>query len=251
MDIYIEKNFEDLSKFAAKIIADHVRQNPNIVLGLATGSTPVGTYKELVRMHKDEELDFSKVVTFNLDEYYNISPSNPQSYNYYMRENLFNHININFDNIHIPCGEVSDVEKFCKMYDEEIIKYGGIDLQILGIGENGHIGFNEPDNALDVATHLTSLNESTIKANSSFFESIEDVPTKAITMGLGSIMKSKEIILLANGDKKAKIISKILTSGKAMTEIPASALLLHKNVTVILDESAASIYKLQRIEELK
>ncbi len=242
MQIYIEKDYCQLSKRAARIIADEINQKPDIVLGLATGSTPMGTYKELVRLHKEEGLDFSQVITFNLDEYYDIAPSNKQSYHYYMQHHLFDHINIRPENIHIPDGKAQDVEKFCIMYDEQIKDHGGIDFQLLGIGENGHIGFNEPDRELKVLTHLSKLSKSTIKANSRFFNSPEDVPDKAITMGLGSIMRSKKIMLLASGRSKASIIAKILTEGRTTTSIPASSLLLHNRVTVILDEEAASLY---------
>ncbi len=242
MQVCIEKSYSELSKKAAKIIGEAIKMKPNIVLGLATGNTPLGTYKELIRMHKEEGLDFSKVITFNLDEYYDISPQNPQSYHYYMYNNFFKHININYDNIYIPNGKSENIEKHCKNYDKEIMKYSGIDLQLLGIGENGHIGFNEPGSELIVTTHLTQLSESTIKANSRFFKSIEDVPRKAITMGLGSIMKANKIVLLANGYNKADVIAELLLGKKTSTKIPASTLLLHKNTTVIVDEEAASIY---------
>jgi len=243
LQIYIEKDYSQLSKRAARIIADEINEKPDIVLGLATGSTPIGTYNELVRMHREEGLDFSQVITFNLDEYYGIAPSNKQSYHYYMQHHLFDHINISSENVHIPDGKTKEVEEYCLMYDEEIKKYGGIDFQLLGVGENGHIGFNEPDGELKVLTHLSKLSESTIKANSRFFNSQNEVPDKAITMGLGSIMQSKKIMLLASGYSKASIIAKILTEGKTTTSIPASSLLLHNCVTVILDEEAACLYK--------
>ncbi|MFZ7131380.1 MAG: glucosamine-6-phosphate deaminase [Eubacteriales bacterium] len=245
MQIYIEKDYCQLSNRAAKIIADEISKKSDTVLGLATGSTPIGTYRELVHMCKEEGLDFSQVVTFNLDEYYGISSSHEQSYHYYMQRHLFDYININENNVHIPDGKTKDVEAFCILYDEEIKRSGGIDFQILGIGENGHIGFNEPDYALKVLTHLTKLSESTIKANSRFFNSINEVPDKAITMGLGSIMRAKKIMLLASGRSKASIIDKILTEEKTSPHIPASSLLLHNNVTMILDEEAAYLYRLR------
>ncbi|GLI50859.1 glucosamine-6-phosphate deaminase [Tepidanaerobacter syntrophicus] len=243
MQVFIEKDYSAMSEKAAQIFANEIKQKPDLVLGLATGSTPIGTYKELIRMHKEEGLDFSKVVSFNLDEYYNLPPDDPQSYNYFMFENLFNHVNIKKENVHIPNGLVKDVETYCKQYDEEISKFGGIDLQLLGIGVNGHIGFNEPAEELILGTHLTDLTEDTIKANSRFFDSPEQVPTKAITMGIGSIMKAKKILLLASGKNKAEIMAKILNRDVVTTKIPASLLKLHPDTTIIMDEEAASLCK--------
>ena len=194
-------------------------------------------------MNREENLDFSKVVTFNLDEYYGLTPDNPQSYNYFMFENLFNHVNIQKENVHIPDGRASDIENYCKEYDNQIEKYGGIDLQLLGIGVNGHIGFNEPAEELIVGTHLTDLTEDTIKANSRFFDSADQVPTKAITMGIGSIMKAKKIMLLASGKGKAEIMAKLLNNNLVTTTNPASLLMLHQDVTIIMDEEAASQLK--------
>lgn len=242
MNIIIKRDYEELSKTAASIISDDIKSNPSMILGLATGSTPIGTYNELIRMHKEEGLDFSKIVTINLDEYLKISYNNPNSYHYFMEDNLFNHINIDPKNTHIPDGNVENIEKFCIEYDERIEEAGGIDLQVLGIGENGHIAFNEPASTLPLGTHVTELTESTIQANSRFFDSVDEVPRKAITMGIGSIMKSKKILLLANGEKKAPIIAKILKEGKVTTEIPASLLLLHPDVTLIMDQAAAKEY---------
>ncbi|MEY8303753.1 glucosamine-6-phosphate deaminase [Anaerosalibacter bizertensis] len=242
MKIIIEKNYSDLSKKAADIIEKEIKNKPNLILGLATGSTPVGTYKELIRRHKEEGLDFAKVTTFNLDEYLGIPHDHINSYHYFMYDNLFKHINIDEDNINIPNGNPENVEEYCKSYDEDIEKQGGIDLQILGIGENGHIAFNEPDDKLYLGTHITDLTESTIRANARFFDSIEEVPKKAITMGLGSIMKAKKILLLANGKNKANIIGKLLKDEVVSTYNPASLLLLHPDVTIILDEESASEY---------
>lgn len=243
MKIIIANNYDELSKKAANIIGKEIKKNPNIVLGLATGSTPLGTYKELIRLHVEEGLDFSQVVTFNLDEYYGLSKDNNQSYFCYMNENFFKHININPKNIHIPDGSVKDIEEYCKKYDDMIDSVGGIDLQLVGIGENGHIGFNEPDDELLLDTHLTNLTENTIEANSRFFDSIDKVPTKAITMGLGSIMKAKKILLLANGENKAKVMAQLIKGETITTKMPASALLLHENVNIIIDEKVAYIYK--------
>jgi glucosamine-6-phosphate deaminase len=240
MQLFIEKDYSALSNKAAQIFANEIRQKPDLVIGLATGGTPKGTYKELIRMHREEGLDFSKIVSFNLDEYLGLTPDNPQSYKYYMFENLFNHINIQRENVHIPDGLVSDINSYCKKYDKEIEKYGGIDLQLLGIGVNGHIGFNEPADELIVDTHLTDLSKDTIKANSRYFDSADQVPTKAITMGIGSIMKAKKILLLASGQAKAEIMAKLLNNNTITTKTPASLLMLHQDVTIIMDEEAAS-----------
>ncbi len=238
MELIIKKDYDGLSKAAAKIVSEEIENKPNIVLGLATGSTPVGLYKELIKLHKEDGLDFSKVITFNLDEYVGIDNEHPNSYHYFMKDILFDHINIDLENTFIPDGQAESPEKHCKEYDELIEKKGGIDLQILGIGENGHIAFNEPDRKLNLNTSIVKLTGSTIQANSRFFDSIEEVPKTAITMGIGSIMKAKKIILLANGNKKANIIKELLKADKITTELPASMLLLHPNLTIILDEEA-------------
>lgn len=242
MKIFIEKNYTDLSKRVADIIESEMKEKSNLVLGLATGSTPVGTYEELIKRYKEEGLDFSKITTFNLDEYLGIPHDHVNSYHYFMEENFFKSINIDNDKINIPNGNPENVEEYCKAYDKKIENQGGIDIQILGIGENGHIAFNEPDDKLYLGTHVTDLTESTIKANSRFFDSIDDVPKKAITMGLGSIMKSKKILLLASGKNKANTIKKLLKDGVVSTHNPASLLLLHPDVTIILDEEAAEEY---------
>ncbi|HHW01276.1 MAG TPA: glucosamine-6-phosphate deaminase [Thermoanaerobacterales bacterium] len=243
MDLIIAKDYLDLSRRACRIIASEIKKKPDLVLGLATGSTPLGTYQELVRLYREEGLDFSQVVTFNLDEYYGLSKDNPQSYHYYMYENFFKHVNVKPENIHIPDGTATDVEAVCRKYDEEIARYGGIDLQLLGIGNNGHIGFNEPGDELLTVTHMTELTDDTIRANSRFFNSIDEVPRKAITMGLGTIMQAKKIVLLASGKNKAGIMAELLDENAVSTKNPASFLLLHKDVTVIVDEEAASLLK--------
>lgn len=240
MRFIISNTYEELSQKAAKHILKVINDNPNAVLGLATGSTPIGMYEELIKYTKEEIADFSRVVTFNLDEYIGIPPSHPQSYHYFMQTHFFNHININPQNTHIPNGMAKDLLVECAAYDNQIKSYGDIDIQVLGIGNNGHIGFNEPDDELTIGTHITKLTEDTIKANSRFFESIEQVPTHAITMGLGEIMKAKAILLLANGESKAEIISK-LQAGKIDTRIPASVLQMHPNVTVIVDRAAGKL----------
>lgn len=237
MNIIISKDYDEMSKIAADMLVDLVNSKPNCVLGFATGSTPIGMYKKLIEYNKEKIIDFSNVTTFNLDEYLGLSGSHPQSYRYFMDNNLFNHININKDKTHVPNGICTDFNKEGDKYDKKILKSGGIDLQILGIGNNGHIGFNEPSDQLIMGTHVSNLSENTIKANSRFFNSIDEVPTQAITMGLGSIMKAKRIILLANGDSKANIVEKIVNN-KIDTQIPASLLQVHPNITIIVDRAA-------------
>jgi glucosamine-6-phosphate deaminase len=196
-------------------------------------------YKQIVEFYKQEKVDFSKVKTFNLDEYVGLANNNPNSYRYYMENNLFKYINIPVQNTNVPDGLAKDTNRECEQYDEKINASGGIDLQILGIGNNGHIGFNEPSDFLYIGTHVTNLAQGTIMANSRYFSNIEEVPTKAITMGLGSIMRAKKIILLASGHSKAEIISK-LTEGRISTNVPASILQVHPDVTVIVDREAAN-----------
>jgi glucosamine-6-phosphate deaminase len=240
MRVIIAKNYEKMSKIAAKEIAKLLYVKPEAILGLATGSTPEGVYKELINLNKEKRADFSKVTSYNLDEYKGLMGDHPQSYRYFMDTNLFNHVNIDKNKTYVPNGTAEDFEKECREYDEAIENAGGIDLQLLGIGTNGHIGFNEPSDFLNLNTHVTDLTEDTIKANSRFFENIDEVPTQAVTMGLGSIMKAKKIILLASGEKKAEIIAKLVEE-KISTRIPASMLQVHPNVVVIVDEEAASL----------
>ena len=237
MKTIICKTYEDISTCAANIVADVIKANPSCVLGLATGSTPVGMYQKLIEMNQNGEIDFSSVTTVNLDEYYPIAPTNDQSYRYFMNENLFNHVNINKANTYVPDGTAADPDEACAAYEALVAKVGPADVQVLGIGQNGHIGFNEPSDALEVATHVTGLTESTIRANARFFASIEDVPTKALTMGIGTILSAKKIIILANGAAKAQAVKKML-EGKLDTSCPASMLNLHPDVTLICDEAA-------------
>lgn len=240
MRIYVVEEYQQLSKKAANLLASQIRLKSNSVLGLATGSTPEGMYRELVRLHQDDNLDFSEVITFNLDEYYGLEKNNEQSYYYFMIKNLFSLVNINLENVHIPNGKAIDIQAECKRYEKSIKKAGGIDLQVLGIGRNGHIGFNEPDVKFEAITHLVYLDEETIKDNSRFFASIEDVPKTAISMGIKTIMQSKKILLLACGKEKAKIIKETI-EGKITPETPASVLQLHPDVIFILDKQAASL----------
>jgi len=248
MRVIIRPTYEEMSKEAALLVKDRMMKKRDFVLGLATGSTPLGLYKELIRMHKEEGLSFKNVKTFNLDEYYGLEPTHPQSYRYFMDTNLFNHIDIEKANTHVPDGKAEDVEKFCQWYEEEIKKAGGIDLQVLGIGGDGHIGFNEPGSSFNSRTRLVALDEQTIKDNSRFFEKIEDVPRFAITMGVGTILEAREIILLANGKKKARPVAQFI-EGPITSLVTASALQLHPKVTVFLDEEAAS--ELKRIDYYK
>lgn len=242
MRIIIEKDYEAMSKKSAEILAEVVKEKPEAVLGLATGGTPVSMYRNLIDMNKEGKIDFSKVTSVNLDEYKGLSGEHDQSYRYFMNNNLFNHINIDKKNTYVPNGLAEDIEKECGEYDKRIENLGGIDLQLLGIGNNGHIGFNEPDDFLHMSTHLTGLTEGTIEANARFFDKKEDVPTEAITMGLGGIMKAKKILLIASGENKAEIISK-LVEGKITTQVPATLLQVHPNVTIVVDEAAASLLK--------
>jgi len=235
MEIKLTNSYDEMSKLAARLVTEQIKNKPNTVLGLATGSTPEGMYKELVKLHKEGELDLSEVITFNLDEYLELSPDHPQSYNYYMRMNFFNYVNVKEKNIHIPRGDTRNPIQECLNYEKVIEKIGGIDLQILGIGINGHIGFNEPDINLEAKTHVIQLSDDTIKANSRFFKNVDEVPKKAITMGMGTIMKSKRIILMAWGAEKKKAILKII-SGRIATDVPASLLLVHNDVILIVDK---------------
>ena len=240
MKLIIAKNYEELSKVAANEMADVVKNNPSAILGLATGGSPIGMYKELIRMNKEGEIDFSKVTTVNLDEYVGLSGEHPQSYRYFMNDNLFNHINIDKKNTYVPNGLAENIEEECKNYDNKIAELGGTDVQLLGIGNNGHIAFNEPDENLVSGTHLTNLTQDTIEANARFFDSIDEVPKTALTMGLGGIMKSKKIIVIASGESKAEAV-KEMVSGKISTKMPASMLQMHRDVTVIIDEDAAKL----------
>ncbi|MGL4796609.1 MAG: glucosamine-6-phosphate deaminase [Paraclostridium sp.] len=239
MRILVCKNYEEMSKKAAQMILSQITLKPNSVLGLATGSTPIGMYKNLVDMYSHGIIDFSEVTTFNLDEYYQLPRTNDQSYYYFMHDNLFNHINVRPQNVHIPNGMTSDVDSECEKYDADIKSAGGIDIQVLGIGHNAHIGFNEPTISFEKGTHLVDLKESTIEANARFFESADAVPKKAVTMGTGSIFKAKKIMLLASGEGKADAIYNTV-HGKVTPEVPASILQFHSDIVLILDEAAAS-----------
>ena len=239
MRIIKAKDYADMSRKAANIIAAQVILKPDCVLGLATGSTQIGTYKELIKGYENGDLDFSLVKTANLDEYRGLPKSNDQSYDYFMKDNLFNHININFENLNIPNGENPDAEAECARYEAVVKALGGQDLQLLGMGHNGHIGFNEPDSVYTKATHVVHLTESTIDANKRFFASADDVPRQALTMGMGCIMAARRVLLIANGEAKADAIYNAF-SGPITPECPASILQLHPDVVVVCDEAALS-----------
>ncbi len=236
MEFIKVKTYAELSKIAADIIAAQVKEKPDCVLGLATGSSPLGTYANLAKMYEAGELDFSAVTSVNLDEYVGLSGDNDQSYRYFMDNNLFCSINIKKENTHVPSGLAADLKAEGERYDAFIKSLGGIDLQLLGIGLDGHIGFNEPEDCFTAPTHEVTLDESTIEANARFFASKDDVPTKAITMGMMSIMQAKKILLIANGEKKRDILEKSFY-GKITPFVPASILQLHPDVTVIYSES--------------
>ena len=231
------ESYKEMSAAAALIIAQQINAKPNSILGLATGSTPIGTYQRLVELYKDKYVDFSGVTSFNLDEYYPIKRDNPQSYYYFMKDNLFNHVNIAEQNINIPNGECGNPAVECAAYDEKLVKMGGTDLQILGIGNNGHIAFVEPAANLPLSTSVVDLTDDTIEANSRFFDKIEDIPKNALSMGLGGIFGSRHILLLISGKNKAAV-AKRLFDGTVTTDVPASLLNLHPNVTVIMDKEA-------------
>lgn len=245
MEIIITKNYDEMSSLAARMIQQLLLRKPNSVLGLATGSTPVGTYKELIRLHREQGLDFSQVTTFNLDEYVGLPPTHPQSYHYFMDQHLFKDINVPPGNIHVPYGHTESVIEFCEWYEGEIERAGGIDIQILGIGGDGHIAFNEPGSSLGSRTRLKTLTEQTIKDNTRFFDNEADVPRFAITMGVGTILEAKQIILLANGANKAEILAQAI-EGPVSAQVSASALQLHRDVIVIVDEEAGA--KLKRAD---
>ncbi len=239
MKIISTDNYDDMSKKAANIILSQVIMKPNAVLGLATGGTPVGTYKQLVEWYKKGDIDFSEVTTVNLDEYRGLPREHKQSYWYFMHINFFNHVNIKKSNIHIPDGFDMDAQKVCKEYDNIIQSVGGIDLQLLGIGNDGHIGFNEPATVFETNTHCTDLTNSTIEANKRFFENGEEVPRQAYTMGIKAIMQAKKVLMVANGESKADIINKALF-GPVTPEVPASILQIHPDFILVADKAALS-----------
>lgn len=240
MRVIVEADINAVSRTAAQFVADLVRRRPKCVLGLATGSTPLGLYAELIRLHREEGLDFSRVVSFNLDEYVGLSPSDPNSYHHFMHENLLKHINIDPRNTHIPDGRALDFEAHCEQYERMIREEGGIDLQVLGIGGDGHIAFNEPGSSLGSRTRLKTLTAETVRDNARFFARDEDVPRLAVTMGVGTILESRQCIVLACGANKAAAI-RATVEGPVTAQITASALQFHRNAMCVLDEAAASL----------
>ena len=237
MKIYKAKDYKDMSRKAANIISAQVIMKPNCVLGLATGSTPIGTYDQLVEWYNKGDLDFAEVTTVNLDEYKGLPRTNDQSYYYFMHQHLFDRVNIDPERTNVPNGMEPDAEKECGRYEELIRSLGGVDLQLLGLGHNGHIGFNEPGEAFEKETHCVDLTESTIEANKRFFASADDVPKQAYTMGIKTIMQAKKILIVVNGENKADIVERAFF-GPVTPEVPASILQLHNDVTLVGDEEA-------------
>ena len=237
MKIYKAKDYKDMSRKAANIISAQVIMKPNCVLGLATGSTPIGTYAQLVEWYNKGDLDFSEVTTVNLDEYKGLPRTNDQSYYYFMHQHLFDRVNIDPERTNVPNGMEPDAEKECGRYEELIRSLGGVDLQLLGLGHNGHIGFNEPGEAFEKETHCVDLTESTIEANKRFFASADDVPKQAYTRGIKTIMQAKKILIVVNGENKADIVERAFF-GPVTPEVPASILQLHNDVTLVGDEAA-------------
>lgn len=240
MRIYKAKDYNEMSRKAANIISAQIIMKPDAVLGLATGSSPIGTYKQLIDWYNKGDLDFSEIRSVNLDEYKELDASNPQSYAYFMRHNLFDSVNIKLENTNIPNGLETDIEKECTRYNNIIKSLGGIDLQLLGIGNNGHIGFNEPGEAFEKETHCVKLTENTIQANARFFSSIGEVPTHAYSTGIKNIMQARSILLIASGEAKAEAMYQALF-GPITPTVPASILQLHNNVSIVADEAALSL----------
>jgi len=240
MLVILKREAAEISRQAAQLVSSAVRRKPSLTLGLATGGTMVAVYQELVRLHKAGSLDFSRVATFNLDEYLGLPAAHAQSFHHFMQENLFAHVNINPRNIHIPDGTIrGDYDQYCKSYEDAIRQAGGIDLQLLGIGRNGHIGFNEPTSSLGSRTRLKVLNQETIDDNAKFFAPGEESPRCAITMGIGSILEARKILLIATGASKAAAVAKSI-EGPVTSAVPASALQLHPEVTFVIDDPAAA-----------
>lgn len=240
MRVIKAKDYDDMSRKAANVISAQVIMKPDCVLGLATGSTPIGTYKQLVEWYEKGDLDFSEVTTVNLDEYKGITKENDQSYYYFMNDNLFSKVNVRKDFTFLPDGTEPDSKKACEDYEKIVAKVGGQDLQLLGLGHNGHIGFNEPCDTFIKETHCVDLTESTIKANQRFFASYDDVPKQAYTMGIGTIMQAKKILVVVSGADKAPILKEVI-NGPVTPKVPASILQLHPDVTIVADEAALSM----------
>lgn len=239
MKMYVTADYQSMSRKAANILSAQVILNPTCVLGLATGSSPVGMYKQLIAWYEKGDLDFSQVKSVNLDEYVGLAPTHEQSYRYFMQTNLFDHVNIDPANTNVPNGLAADPAAECRRYNQVIRDMGGIDIQVLGMGHNGHIGFNEPGEAFELETHVVDLQESTINANARFFESRDDVPRQAMTMGIKSIMQARQILVVVSGEDKAEIVKTAFT-GPVTPRVPASILQMHPNVVLVGDQAAMS-----------
>ena len=239
MLVEVFSDYEAISNRAAEIVTDQIRRKPDSVIGFATGSTPLGLYKRLIQNHKERGLDFSKITTFNLDEYIGLSPQHDQSYHYFMWHNLFDHVNVTPARVHIPQGMADDVEAFCAWYEQRIEQAGGIDLQILGIGANGHIAFNEPGSSLGSRTRIKTLTQKTIADNARFFDDPAQVPQYAITMGIGTIMDARKVLLLGSGAGKADAIKATL-EGPITAMVPATIVQLHRHAQILIDDAAAA-----------
>ncbi|QDX91229.1 glucosamine-6-phosphate deaminase [Brevibacillus laterosporus] len=244
MRVIVSENYQELSKKAAEIMAEQLKQKPTSVLGLATGSTPIGMYKELISMYQAGNIDFSKISTFNLDEYVGLTADHDQSYSYFMWDNLFSHVDIKKEQTNIPSGMFSDAKVECTRYEKAMKEAGGIDIQILGIGHNGHIGFNEPDQAFTLSTHVVELAPETIEANARFFNNKSEVPKQAVTMGIGGIMKARHVLLIVNDKSKAEAVRHLFT-GTVDPQVPVSILQLHPNLTLLVDRATADLLPLQ------
>ncbi|MEY8339519.1 glucosamine-6-phosphate deaminase [Lachnospiraceae bacterium 62-35] len=242
MIIYRTKDYQDMSRKAASIIFAQIIMKPDCVLGLATGSSPIGLYQQLIKWYQKGDLDFSKITTINLDEYKGLGPDNSQSYRYFMNANLFDHVNIDKSRTFIPNGLEKDSEKACHAYNQIIAQTGGADIQLLGLGNNGHIGFNEPGDVFERETHCVDLTPSTIEANKRFFDREEDVPRQAYTMGIKNIMQARKILVVVNGEAKAKALRDAV-QGPITPSVPASILQLHNDVTIVADKAALSLIK--------
>jgi glucosamine-6-phosphate deaminase len=243
MEVVICSSYDELSKRAGQAVAEVIRNKPNAVIGLATGSSPLGLYKELIRLHKEEGLDFSRVTSFNLDEYVGLAPDHEQSYRKFMNKNLFEGINIKPANTNVPDGLAKDYKVFCRQYEDKMKAAGGVDVQVLGIGSDGHVGFNEPGDSLASRTHTVTLNELTINDNARFFKRKQDVPIFACTMGVGTILEARKCVLVANGKNKIKAVAAMI-EGPITSMCTASALQMHNDTAVFLDEAAAEGLKL-------
>ena len=250
MLVIVKEDYEAASAEAARLVADRIRRKPDLVLGLATGSSPVGLYRELIRLHRDEGLDFSKITTFNLDEYVGLPPGHDQSYCHFMWEQLFSHVNVDARFVHVPNGMVTDIQAHCAWYEQRIVNAGGIDLQVLGIGANGHIAFNEPGSSLASRTRVKTLTQKTREDNARFFDSMDEVPRYAITMGIGTIMEARELVMVASGESKAEAV-RAAVEGPLTASAPASMIQMHRMAFVICDAAAASLLQGDHVTSLE